>query len=61
MANLKELLKSQGINLDQIKSDISWADLIKVGCLMIKTILSNNEICYLGQKSRKYKGQSLER
>jgi hypothetical protein len=31
MATLKDLLKSQGINLDQMKSpDIPWTDLIEV-------------------------------
>jgi hypothetical protein len=36
MSNLKELLESQGINLDQMKLDISWTDLIKVSRFMVK-------------------------
>jgi hypothetical protein len=38
MAILKEQMKKQGINLEQM--DIPWTELIKVYCFMVKGIVS---------------------
>jgi hypothetical protein len=53
IAILKDQIKKQGINLDPM--DMSWTDLIKVGCIIVKA----NALFFKGKKVGNPQGNRL--